>query len=172
VTIVETAIVASLFFMLLWGIVSFGYSYMLHDSLVHATQEGLRAAQSVSLVNPPPTIPPPGSRCAYYNGGTLAGPVPSDPRSYFGVCAAYDRITHTTLKPAQGATGIVITVNEVGGLIPLCGAAEPDPQARCLSIRVLFHNDSSNSNNPVPPALPGISAFVPSTISATATAKV
>lgn len=168
--IVEMAIVLVLFLSLAWGIISFGYAYMLKENLTHATQEGLRAVQ-----NAPAGTTLPASRaaaCPYYNGGPgTTTPLPSDVRPYYAACKAYDTIIHTLLSSAQADSGITVTVSDPT-LPGSCGAADPDPQAECLTITMTFDNSAANGDNPVPPALPGISNFIPSAIRATATGKV
>ena len=164
VAIVELALVITLFLSLLWGIISFGYAYMLKENLTHATQEAIRAAQNL----PPGSTTATAGSCPYYNSapGTtrFSGTAPTDPRAYEAGCTAYNTIIKTQLNSTQGASGIDVT--------PVIGPCSTEPLATCLSVTVTFHNDASNAHNPVPPALLGISAFLPSTISSTATGKV
>lgn len=160
--IVELAIVLVLFLSLLWGIISFGYSYMLKENLTHATQEAIRAAQTL----PPGATTATAGSCPYYTSGAtrFSGTPPTDVRAYEAACTAYNTIIKTQLNATQGASGVDVT--------PVIGPCSTEPLATCLSVTLTFHNDSSNTHNPVPPSLPGISAFVPATISSTATGKV
>ena len=160
--IIEFALILTLFLSLLWGIISFGYAYMLKENLTHATQEAIRAAQNL----PPGSSTATAGSCPYYTSGTtrFSGAPPSDPRAYEAGCTAYNTIITTQLNSTQGASGIDV--------VPVIGPCSTEPLATCLSVTLTFHNDGSNAHNPVPPGLPGISAFIPSTISSTATGKV
>lgn len=162
VAIIEMAIVLTLLLSLVWAIISFGYAYMLKENLTHATQEGIRAAQNL----PPGSTTATVTSCPYYTSGTtrFSGTAPTDPRAYEAACTAYNTIISTQLSAIQGASGIDV--------VPSIGPCTTEPVATCLSLTITFHNDSSNADNPVPAALPGISVLLPSTISSTAIGKV
>lgn len=157
--LIEFAFVIVLLVMLVWGIVSFGYAYMLKETENHAAEEGVRkAGLAMSPNNPSFSAATYTSPCTQVQAST-----PPDPRVDAANCQAY-----STLRSLLSDTQITqfVTISSVPG------TCTGETGVTCIFTTIKFTNNQSQSNNPIPPALPGISAFMPGSISAGASGKV
>ncbi|MHB8669886.1 MAG: TadE/TadG family type IV pilus assembly protein [Acidimicrobiales bacterium] len=154
---IEFAVVAALLVMFLWSIVSFGMAYLLKEDLNHSAQEAVRAAVLAPATQPSGYQPP----CPQYSS--------SDPRVDAANCAANNRLLS------------VLSQNQVNGLVTITstvfspsspGTPCPNESYGCIRTKVLFNNiQPPGVTNPIPPGLPGISSFMPATITVAATAR-
>jgi Flp pilus assembly protein TadG len=150
---IEMAIVFALFVLLVWGVISFGVAYQLRENMTHSAQEALRAAVVASGDSAKDTAAIAAARSTLSaNLGTRShAPASPDPvcsreaagDGFLDVCTDY-----------SPTTGFPTCNDPIGG--------------ECMTVTVKYHWASS----PLVAPILGISDFIPSTMTVTATGRV
>lgn len=154
---IEFAFVAVLLVMFLWSIVSFGMAFVVKEDLNHSAQEAVRAGVLAPATQPTGYQPP----CAQYST--------TDPRVDAANCAANNRLLSVF---SQSQVNGLVTISSTVFSPSSPGTPCPNESYGCIRTQVLFNNTRPPGvTNPIPPGIPGISSFLPSTITVAATAR-
>ncbi|MCU1461457.1 MAG: hypothetical protein JWO37_1532 [Acidimicrobiales bacterium] len=157
VALVEFAFVLVLFVMLLWGIISFGYAWSLKEQMQHGAQEGIRSALVATASAGDDTA----KQTAAVDSAR------AKLQSMLGADSA-----EPTATPAGGLEIITSNYSVVAGkpVYQPCKttAGTDEPNTKCMTITLTYYW----ANKPKIAPLPGIFAFLPSTIHTTVTGKI
>jgi Flp pilus assembly protein TadG len=141
--IVEMAIVVPVFFLLIFGMMDFGWAFSIRENMIHSAQEGLRSALVAANANDQRCTALAGARQRMVGviGATRAGAetLTGSPDPYSACTDPSADLTVTAVSAACGASG-----------------------GTCLTVAMSY---PYSQDTPIP--IPGYSSLVPKTITVT-----
>ncbi len=168
--VLEMAIIVPLFFLLIFGIIGFGYLFMVREDMAHAAQEALRTALVTSPTQDSPdlqeTVPVGVARkdlTSVFGAANAAGSSTSD--------GSYSCNSDESPQPAFGPLDICTNWDSSSGThqYPSCSTlGYPNSNGQCMVIKITYHW----SQAPIIPVLGPFNAFSPSTLTVSATGQV
>jgi len=159
VAMVEMALVFVLFVMMVWGVITFGVAYQLRENMTHAAQEALRAA----VVSPDEATMNSNAvaRARSLMTADLGSSRADAPASPLATCSTNEASGNGYLDICTNYTGTAAS----GSRYPQCN----DPLGgECMTVTIAYHWGDS----PLVAPIPGIFAFMPTTLTVTATGRV
>jgi Flp pilus assembly protein TadG len=152
VVLLEFAFVIGLFALLVMGLVTFGYAYLLKDNMTHAAHEGARTAV---VTQPAPNTDRNAQPVEYYQPATSAA-----------TTAASQAVTSFGSQWSAGGTvaSTLIYCNDGGTVTDPLDSSRGD-----LCVKVALAYDYLH--HPLLPPFPGISSAIPNTMNAVAISK-